>query len=190
MYMNDKNFVIKRSEVYQRRGVLDITFLLLFILPLGGCWRHHQPVKYAARIAHQEACAAVVQGARSRRSCSEALRIIAPFVRSDMVCAGMQGALLFALGYGARAEEAYRNALPLVGGVGLRCQLWNDYACLLAQRGKLGAAVACWRRLLGEPMYGAPEVVWLNIAQALRARRRYGLAVYALRCASRCIIKY
>lgn len=188
--MNDKNFVIKRSEVYQRRGFLDITFLLLCILLLGGCMQQQSSRREAARNAYHEACISVLQGEKSRRSCSQALALIAPFSDGDLACAGMQGALLFALGYGEQAARAYRAALSVPGEQALRYQIWNDYACLLAQRGDLRGALVWWRRLLAEPAYPSPEVVWFNIAHALREREQYGLAMHALRriqgCRAKC----
>lgn len=180
MYMNDKNFVIKRSEVYQTRRILDITFSLLFCVLSVGCGRQPCSSDDQAFSAYQEACVGVMQGRNSRLSCSIALATLNPFVRTDLRCAGMYAALLFALGDEHAACGAYAEALALAGPIALRLQLQNDYACALASIDRLRAAVPLWRHLLRNPLYGYHHVVWANIAHAFRVRARPHLAACAL----------
>jgi tetratricopeptide (TPR) repeat protein len=84
--------------------------------------------------------------------------------------------LLFLLGDEVASSAAFDLALKRADGPAMKAELSNNYACLLANRGKRSEALAIFKRLEGDKYYVTPEVALVNQAKIYCDRGDYELA--------------
>lgn len=97
----------------------------------------------------------------------------------------LKGTILMYLGHTSQSEACFKQALLLpINDDGLREQILNNQACLLAQSGKTEEAKHVWQDLAGNPLYNTPEVAWVNIGKLHLSQQHLGSAVEAFKTAA------
>jgi Tfp pilus assembly protein PilF len=93
--------------------------------------------------------------------------------------------LLFLLGDEKLSLRLFDSAIEKSASSEIRCEILNNYACLLADRGRKDEALSIFRRLENDKNYLTPQVALVNQAKIyfdlgdyLLAKQKLRLAVY------------
>lgn len=84
--------------------------------------------------------------------------------------------LLFLLGDEKASSRAFNLALRCADGPAMKAELLNNYACLLAKKGKRAEALEIFKKLELDKYYVTPEVALVNQAKIYCDRGDYELA--------------
>jgi Tfp pilus assembly protein PilF len=84
--------------------------------------------------------------------------------------------LLFRLCNFEQAKQLFKKSLKSVLSPKLKCEVLNNYACLLAQIGEIDAAMKIFCALEKDKDYLTPEVALFNQAKIFTTQKKYRLA--------------
>jgi len=84
----------------------------------------------------------------------------------------LKATLLFKLGYFNKSKKSFIKALDLDPEPGLRAEIENNFACLLAQIGELTQAKILWTSVGRNPAYQTPEVAFVNVGKVSASENR------------------
>ncbi len=74
----------------------------------------------------------------------------------------LKATVLHYLGHATESMKVFSNALALPMDQGLKAQIMNNYACVLAESGETARAKKIWQDLAASSWYATPEVAWVN----------------------------
>lgn len=100
-----------------------------------------------------------------RRALSFVQKALAVSQKSEYYA--LQGSLLFKLNDFEQSNNAFQKALAAHPDEMLRCEIVNNYACLLGQMGNTVEAKKLLGQLLEDTAYQTPEVAWVNMGKLL-----------------------
>jgi len=90
----------------------------------------------------------------------------------------LQGSLLFKLNDIEKSKQAYEQALKSAPtGSTIKAEIFNNYACLLAQQGDMAQAKKYLHQLIGDTAYQTPEVAWVNMGKVLAGEKDFNGAM-------------
>ena len=74
----------------------------------------------------------------------------------------LKATILHYLGHASESMSVFNAALALPMDRGLKAQIMNNYACVLAEAGEIARAKKIWQDLAASSWYATPEVAWVN----------------------------
>ncbi len=77
----------------------------------------------------------------------------------------LKATILFYLGHAVESMAVFNAALAKPMDQGLRAQIMNNHACVLADAGDVERAQKVWQDLAASSWYATPEVAWVNLGK-------------------------
>ena len=85
----------------------------------------------------------------------------------------LKATILFILNYQKTSKELFKKALSMQSNEQLKCEILNNYACLLASSGTYKDAIKTWKKLEYNSAYLTPEVACFNIGKVYFSKNMY-----------------
>lgn len=151
--------------------------VLLCGLALSGCGKKNE--KKRAAVYHQKSVEhvawAIQQPEQERAFFCKALDAINHALDLDHAPEyfALKGTILFKMGEFVQSERSFIEALKIIPSGPLRCDVLNNYACLLAQMGRDEQALGIWRMLTLDEFYITPEIALVNQGRVLALKNDY-----------------
>ena len=152
-----------------------MNFLVIIVLLclLGSCGK-----KKNIRLAqnyYRLAMLELTDEACSVQSYKKALKYIDQALQQDCRAdfLAVKGTLLFELKHIDESAETFKQALEICQDPGLKAEILNNYACLLAFSNKFDEAEKIWQSLINNKHYLTPEVACVNQGKMAIDRHDY-----------------
>ncbi|MFA6263128.1 MAG: tetratricopeptide repeat protein [Candidatus Babeliales bacterium] len=156
---------------------MSMNFLkpLIWCVILASCGGGKQNNQQLAHTYFKMAFSDIAEGSNPAVSLKRALVNINKALASDNhpEYYAFKGAILFKLGDYEQSEVCYQQALACQPEAGLRAEISNNRACLLAHRKNYAQAQEVWHALIRDTSYQTPEVAWVNLGKMYVEEKKF-----------------